>query len=341
MNNRTAILFILIVIVSVTLTQLNGGETADPSSSIQTFTQTRDIMDTSVTITVADENEEHASLAMSNAFEQIEHVNDLMTSYGNSSQLVKLNEKGQLDNADDELVYVLVRSKYYSNISDGAFDVTIKPVLDLWSSKFAPGGTHEPPTLHEIKETLELVNYTQIVIEGNNISLGENMGIVLGGIAKGYAVDNAIESLRADGIEDGFVNAGGDGRYIGSRPEGDSWKIGLQNPDKDGDAVSVMNIQDMAVATSGNYERYFSDTAKVSHISDPRTGYSVKGLISSTIIAESAMDADALATAVFVLGEKQGIEMIEGLDNVECLVITSDRQIVRSSGYSSYENEEI
>ncbi len=341
MNIRTITIFILIVVLSVALTQLNGKHQADPSLSVQTFTQTREIMDTSVTITIVDEYEEHASRAMNNAFEQIDHVGDLMTSYGNSSQLVQLNERGQLDNADEELVYVLGQSKYYSNISDGAFDVTIKPVLDLWSSKFAPGGTHEPPTPHEIEETLELVNYTQIFIEGNNISLGENMDIVLGGIAKGYAVDKAIESLRADGIENGFVNAGGDGRYIGSGPEENPWKVGLQNPDKDGDAVSVMNIQDMAVATSGNYERYFSETAKVSHISDPRTGYSAQGLISSTIIAESAMEADALATAVFVLGEKHGLEIIEGMDNVECLIITSDRQVIRSSGYSSYETKEV
>ncbi|MEA1985699.1 MAG: FAD:protein FMN transferase [Euryarchaeota archaeon] len=341
MDTRTVIIFILIVVLSVALTQLNNEQQACPSLSVQTFTQTRDIMDTSVTITVVDENEEHASRAMNNAFAQIDHVSDLMTSYGNSSQLVQLNERGQLDNADEELVYVLGRSKYYSNISDGAFDVTIKPVLDLWSSKFAPGGTHEPPTPHEIEETLELVNYTQIVIEGSNISLGENMSIVLGGIAKGYAVDKAIESLQTDGIKNGFVNAGGDGRYIGSGPEENPWKVGLQNPYKDGDAVSVMNIQDMAVATSGNYERYFSETAKVSHISDPRTGHSAQDLISSTIIAGSAMDADALATAVFVLGEKQGLEMIERLDNVECLIITSDRQIVRSSGYSSYETEEV
>ena len=97
-----------------------------------------------------------------------------------------------------------------------------------------------------------------------------------------------------------------------------------------------MNIQDMAVATSGNYERYFSEAAKVSHISDPRTGYSAQSLISATIIAESAMDADALSTAVFVLGEEDGIKMVEALDGVECLVITADKRIITSSGFDAY-----
>jgi thiamine biosynthesis lipoprotein len=166
----------------------------------------------------------------------------------------------------------------------------------------------------------------------------EGMKITLGGVAKGYAVDVAIESLKSDGISSGFVNAGGDGRYIGTKPDGSLWRVGLQNPDKSGDAVTIMNIRDVAVATSGNYERYFSDEAKVSHIADPRTGYPSSNLISSTVIAKTAMDADALATSVFILGEKDGLAMIEKLDGVECLIITNDKKIIRSSGFSSYES---
>ncbi|WP_370573958.1 FAD:protein FMN transferase, partial [Methanomethylovorans sp.] len=165
----------------------------------------------------------------------------------------------------------------------------------------------------------------------------KGMQITLGGIAKGYALDLAIGSLRDDGIESGFVDAGGNGMYIGHKPDGSSWKVGLQNPNMSEQVITVIEITDMAVATSGNYERYFSEEAKVSHIADPRTGYPSQNLISATVIAPAGIDSDALSTSVFVLGEKDGLEMIEKLDGTECLLITNDKRIVRSSGFHKYE----
>ncbi|MDI3539574.1 MAG: FAD:protein transferase, partial [Methanolobus sp.] len=125
------------------------------------------------------------------------------------------------------------------------------------------------------------------------------------------------------------------GTKAGSIP----WKVGLQNPERSEEAIAVMDIEDMAVATSGNYERYFNEAAKVSHISDPRTGHPSQSLMSATVIAGSAMDADAFATALFVLGEEDGMEVIENLDGVECLIITADKRIIRSSGFSQYESQ--
>ena len=304
----------------------------------QIYSQTRSLMDTTVTITVVSSNETSAMEIIDHAFEKINYVDELMNNYDNSSEISTLNNKGKVSNADPELVDVISRSTYYSQKSSGAFDISIQPILDLWASKYAPGGTNQPPTSEEINETLKLVNYSAIMIEGNNISMNVGMKITLGGVAKGYAVDSAIESLVNDGIVSGFVNAGGDGRYIGTKPDGTEWRVGLQNPDKNEDAVTIMDIQDVAVATSGNYERYFSDEAKVSHIADPRTGYPSSNLISSTVIAQNAMDADALATSVFILGEDDGILMIEELEYVECLIITNDKRIIRSSGFSAYES---
>ncbi|WP_407281637.1 FAD:protein FMN transferase [Methanolobus sp. WCC1] len=302
------------------------------------YSQTRSLMDTTVTISVANSNETSAIEIIDRAFEKISYVDELMNNYDNSSEISILNSEGEVTNADPELVSVISRSTYYSEKSNGAFDISIQPILDLWASKYAPGGTNQPPTSDEINETLKLVNYSAIMIDGNNISMKKGMKITLGGVAKGYAVDAAIESLRSDGITSGFVNAGGDGRYIGTKPDGTQWRVGLQNPDKNGDALTIMDIQDVAVATSGNYERYFSDEAKVSHIADPRTGYPSSNLISSTVIAKTAMDADALATSVFILGQEDGLAMIEELEDVECLIITNDKEIIKSSGFSSYEN---
>ena len=301
------------------------------------FSQTRSLMDTTVTITAVSSNETSAAEIIDHAFEKMNYVDELMNNYDNSSEISTLNNEAEVTNADPELVDVISRSTYYSEKSSGAFDISIQPILDLWASKYAPGGTNQPPTSDEINETLKLVNYSAIMIEGNNVSMNNGMKITLGGVAKGYAVDAAVESMVNDGIISGFVNAGGDGRYIGTKPDGSHWRVGLQNPDKSEEAVTIMNIQDVAVATSGNYERYFSDEAKVSHIADPRTGYPSGNLISSTVIAETAMDADALATSVFILGEEEGIAMVEELEGVECLIITNNKAIIRSSGFSSYE----
>ncbi|ABE52302.1 Thiamine biosynthesis lipoprotein apbE [Methanococcoides burtonii DSM 6242] len=342
MDMRAVLLFVLIVIFSISFTQLYDYQESDLLQNDPVlYTNSHSIMDTTVTAAIYDSDTDHAVQTVGKAFGRVAQTDELMSSYKNDSQLNMLNENNRLENASEELLFVIGRSIYYSNISNGAFDITIKPILDLWSAKFSPGGTYRPPSQEEIDTTLELVDCKKIVIEGNTISTEPGMKVVLGGIAKGYAVDQAIESLIDNGIESCFVDAGGDGRYIGTKPDGIKWTVGLQNPDKQGEIITVMRLENMAVATSGNYERYFSDAAKVSHISDPRTGYLSRELISATVIAETTMDADALATTVFVLGEKEGTELIESLEGIECLIITSDKRILRSSGFTAYENTDI
>lgn len=333
---------IVIVVAFMALLIVNYMPSSGPEKqeeALETYSSTRSIMDTTVTITVLGHDEELAHESIDKAFGRIEYVDALMNNYDNSSDLSVLNRQGYITDANPDLVYVINRSAYYSETSQGAFDISIQPLLDLWKSKFSPGGTNAPPTGEEINETLKLVDHSAIIIENRNITLGEGMKLTLGGVAKGYAVDLAVESLLEDGIESGFVNAGGDGRYIGTKAGDIPWKVGLQNPEKSEEAIAVMDIEDMAVATSGNYERYFNEAAKVSHISDPRTGYPSQSLMSATVIAGSAMDADAFATALFVLGEEDGMEMIEKLDGVECLIITADKKIIRSSGFSQYESQ--
>jgi thiamine biosynthesis lipoprotein len=340
MKYKTVAIVMIVAIISILI--MNNAPfagTGIQEESLNTYTSTRSIMDTTVTVTVLGPNEIKAHESIDKAFGRIEYVDGLMNTYDNNSELSLLNRQGYITDTNPDLIYVVDRSRYYSETSHGAFDVSILPLLDLWKSKFSPGGTYTAPEGDEINETLRLVNYSAIRVDNNNITLEKNMMLTLGGIAKGYAVDLAVESLIEDKVEAGFVNAGGDGRYIGHKGEGIPWKVGLQNPEKSNDVVAVMDLEDMAVATSGNYERYFNETARVSHISDPRTGYPSQGLISATVIAGTAMDADAFATALFVMGEKDGMEMIEELEGVECLIITEDRRIIRSSGFSQYESE--
>ncbi len=338
MKYKTVAIVLVVVLSWIMMTIYAPLPCSTPQEIQTSYSNTRSIMDTTVTISVMGSSANESNNAIENAFSKVNYVDEIMNSYDNQSELSVLNQNANLENANPDILYVIERSDYYSEKSQGAFDISVLPLLELWKSKFSPGGTFQPPKQEEINQVLQLVNHSAIQINDDNITLNDGMMITLGGVAKGYAVDLATQSLIEDGFENGFVNAGGDGRYIGTKSNGDSWKVGLQNPDKSGDEITIIHVKDMAVATSGNYERYFSDAAKVSHIADPRTGHTSQNLISATVIAKTAMDADAFATAVFVLGEDEGMQMIESIEDVECLLITPDKRIIRSSGFSQYED---
>ena len=296
---------------------------------------TRVAMDTDVTITVMHPDVSEAESAIDCAFEEIYRISRMMNRTGDESEVARLNKNGYLPNVSPDLRYVINKSSEYSILSNGSFDITILPVINLWKEKIRGGSA---PTSDEINETLRLVNYKNISIQSNDIYFKQaSMKITLGGIAKGYAVDRAIEVLKAHHIRHALVNAGGDIRAYGFKTENEPWRIALQNPENKTEHITIINLNNMSVATSGNYERYFSEEARASHIIDPETGYAASELLSATIVAENATGADALATAVFVLGEADGMRLIEDLDGVEGLIITGDRRILRSSGFGDYE----
>ena len=206
----------------------------------------------------------------------------------------------------------------------------MQPILDLYTHTFQE--LNRSPTDNEIKETLKTVGYENIFIKNKYAELKPNTKITLGGIAKGYIIDKAIEVLKNNNINHALVNAGGDMRAIGNKGK-DNWQIALQNPRDKKDSITTIQLNNKAVATSGDYERYFDDNFKFHHIVDPRTGYSATELISVTILTDKAIDADALATSVFVLGKEKGLELIENLENTEGLIITSEKEIIKSSGF--------
>jgi len=168
------------------------------------------------------------------------------------------------------------------------------------------------------------------------------MAVTLGGIAKGYAVDEAMEVLKEFDIKQALINAGGDLYAMGTKPDGTSWTVKLENPDDSDNAdtdikpLPTFAFADKAVATSGNYYRYYDPEKEVGHIMDPRTGYTTNICISVTIIADTCMEADALATSVFVMGPDDGMNLIESLKDVEGLIIDSGRKVTKSSGLLEY-----
>jgi thiamine biosynthesis lipoprotein len=301
------------------------------------FEETRSLMDTFVTVTVYSD-EDTAKEAINAAFGRMEEIEREASIFDEESEAFQLNQDGYLEAPSDDLVKPLTMSVDYSQITNGYFDITVQPLLDLWA-----GGLwkeSEEVQQSKIDETLGLVGWDKIAIEGNQIYFkAEGMKITLGGIAKGYAVDEALAVLADMGINHALVNAGGDMSALGSKPNGEWWNIALVNPDNTSQSLATFSFSDKSIATSGNYERYFDPEKKAHHIINPKTGYSAVECISVTIIAENGTQADALATGVFVMGTDDGMKLVESLDDVECLIVDAERIIHRSSGLSQYLGE--
>ena len=300
-------------------------------------------MDTYVRIAVY-ANEEIAAEAINAAFARMEEIEKIATTWDSEGEAFELNRSGYFDAPSDELLELINLSIYYSELTDGSFDITVQPILDLW--QYDPDAEKQFWELDEstqtaaINEALELVGPDQIIISDNTIRLKEGAGITLGGIAKGYAADEALRVIAEMGIKHALIDAGGDIGTLGTKPDGNLWSVALVNPDDTSQSLAEFRLSDRAIATSGNYERYFDLTKEVHHIVNPKTGYSAIECISVTIITHNCTRADALATSVFVMGPSDGMMLVELLDDVEALIVDSDRMTYQSSGLADYLYEE-
>ena len=311
---------------------------ANSSAESHTLSETRNLLGTYAIITVVSSDKTRAESAIAMAFEEIERLEGILSTYRNSTSMYDLNQNGSLNNAEKEILFVFEKSKYYSDLSDGHFDITIKPVLELYDESFEKYG--RAPTETEIQNTLELVNYKNIQVIDETISFKKDgMGVTVDGIAKGYIIDKTVNVLKNNGIDNALVDIGGDIRTIGKPDRNTDWTVALQNPRDDADFISILNIGDMAVATSGDYEQFFIDDKSAHHIINPKTGHSVTGSISVTIIAQNALDADALSTVVFVLGPQNGMSLINSLEKVEGLIIIENKMVLKSDNFSDFESK--
>jgi len=306
-----------------------------PDEELTKFEETRTLMDTFVAVTVYTSSEENAEEAISTAFARMEGIEREASIFDEKSEAFRLNRDGYLEAPSEDFRQMITLSLDYAQITDGYFDITIQPLLDLWQA----GLWQESEAIQQnsIDETLGLVGWDKIVIEDEKIYVTvEGMELTLGGIAKGYAVDEALDVISDTGVEHALINAGGDMRMLGTKPQGEPWLVALVNPDNTSQSLAKFSLSDKAIATSGNYERYFDPEKTAHHIINPKTGYSAAGCISTTVIAPSATTADALATSIYVMGPQSGITLIESLDDTECLIVDADRTIHFSSGLSQY-----
>jgi thiamine biosynthesis lipoprotein len=291
-------------------------------------------MGTFVTMTLIHASKEKAEEAMGRAFEEIDRLTRSMNRFDETTAIAELNKQGLLREVPPEVARVVARALYFHKLSGGAFDISVKPVVDLFRKKF--GGVQKKfPTKIELTRALELVGSDKIELKGRTIRFKKpGMGITLDGIAKGYIVDKASKILSDYQIKNHLINAGGDIRAMGAK-DMKPWTVAIQDPRKKKKYPDVIHIVDGAVATSGNYEIYFDREKMVHHIIDPKTGLSPNLSTSVSVLADTAMDADALSTSVFVMDPVNGVRFIDSIPGCECLMVVKGDKKIKSAGWKS------
>ncbi len=294
-------------------------------------TKTRLAMGTFVAMTAIHPSRDEAEQAIGLAFAEIERLNKMLTHFETTSAVGSLNSAGRLEQAPQEVLEVVARSLYYNRETGGAFDITVKPLIDLYKTKFAGNAR---PTDGEIDKALKLVGSERLHFQSGSLQFGDsNMAMTLDGIAKGYIVDKASDVLRANGVTNHLINAGGDIRTSGLAAKGKAWTVAVQDPAKAKEYPDIITMKDGAIATSGDYEIYYDQEKLFHHIINSKTGHSPQLSSSVTVVAPTVMDADALATSVFVMEPAVGLQFINNQPDCECFVIGKDGALSRSNGW--------
>lgn len=299
----------------------------------RTLNQGRLGLGTLVQIRLWGESDSLLEAAAADAFAEIERVEGLTSVFQPESGVWRLNNGGEVVSA--ELAGLIRKALEVSAKSAGAFDPTVFPLLELWGFYDSTGCERKVPSQGEIERVLNMVDYRMIELEADTIRLDLKRAkdVDLSGIAKGYAVDRAAGILREQGVEKGIVDAGGDILCFGHKSKG--WSIGIRDPrsDNPNDLRGIIKIDSGAVATSGDYENYFeADGIRYHHLLDPATGMPAREAISATVLAPTATQADAWATALFVLGE-EGIALLEELEGLEGLIVLADETVLTTKGF--------
>ncbi len=294
----------------------------------------RFLLDTICIITLYNGEEQKI---FNDAFDIIEKEEQIFSLQKDESNLSEINMNAGVKPTivPENIFNILEVSKYYSKITDGAFDPTIAPLVKLWA--IGEDKTETPPLSKEISSRRNLVDSRNLLLQDNNsVFLSEKeMMIDLGGIAKGYIADRVKDYLVLKGVQRAIIDLGGNIVVIGSKADNKPWNIGVRNPfEPPGNYFGVISVVDKTVVTSGIYERFFiSNGIRYHHILDPETGYPVvNNLASVTIISDNSVDADALSTSLFILGVDKGLDLIEQIDGSEAIFATKDNKVIYSSG---------
>ena len=286
-------------------------------------------------ISAVSDNEQNANRIINAGIDEIKRIEKLLTTFQDSSETNLINRNAGIEpvRVSEEIFNLIERSIKISSITQGAFDITYGSIdKSLWNFDTQMKSLPDKQTAREM---VRLINYRNIVLDRENSTVflkEKGMRIGFGGIGKGYAAEMAKCKMQQLGITNGIVNASGDLTTWGLQPNGDEWTVGIANPNISGEVFSFLKISGLAVATSGNYEKFIMiDGKKYSHTIDPRTGLPVTGIKSVTIITKNAEIADAMATPVTIMGVKAGLHMINQMKDVDVIIIDDHDKIHHST----------
>lgn len=291
------------------------------------------ILNTIVTITLYDSDD--ASI-IDDAFEECRKYENIFSRTIASSEISRLNSRPADENTftvSEDVRALLEKGLYYSDISAGAFDITVEPITSLWDFAAPSPALPDPEA---IQAALTAVDYSRVSLDGSTLTFSSpDTRLDLGAIAKGYIADRLKEYLKGRGVSSALINLGGNVLCVGSKPDSSPFKIGVQKPfENRNETIATMGISDLSVVSSGVYERHFVlEGTNYHHLLDPKTGYPYdNGLISVTIISQDSVDGDGLSTTCFALGLEKGLELVNSLDNTYGIFITDDYELHYSDG---------
>lgn len=300
------------------------------TAGLRKYSRTGWALGTQVNLTVCCDDRQLAQEAMSAALTEIERVETVMSLYRADSQLSQLNRSGSLANPHPWLMQVLRAANDLSDRTDGVFDITVQPLWTLYSGH-ANRGTL--PTDTEIQEALSRIGWQRVQLEDSAVRLkGAGTQITLNGIAQGFAADMAARALQSRGIHSALIDTGEIGA-IGAKAGRDPWSIGIKHPRNEGGLLGLASLSGRCLSTSGDYESRFSKDFNHHHLLNPMTGKSPIELSSVSVAAPTALEADALSTAVFLLGLEQGRQLIEATPGADALFVSKDGTTHSTAGF--------
>jgi thiamine biosynthesis lipoprotein len=272
--------------------------------------------------------------AIASAISEIIRIENLVSSWKSTSETSQINANAGIKpvQISQELYHLIERAIKVSRLTDGAFDISYASIDHLWTFD---GKEAKMPDSSTVSASIRKIDFNHIILNSENQTVflsDKGMKIGFGAIGKGYAANKAKLVMQEHDIENGLINAGGDLIAWGKQENGDPWQIGIADPAKEKEFIAWLNVSNMSVVTSGNYEKYvLIDGKKYGHILHPKTGYPVEGIKSVTLLSPDAELSDALATSVFVLGVHKGLELVNRLKNVECIILDEQNKMWQSN----------
>ena len=305
-----------------------GSSPRAPLPSLAKFGRSTRALGTDVSITVFHPNPEEADKVIQKAFQELELIEDLMSLYRPDSQLCRLNSHRTLNSPHPYLKQILNAAAQVSKLTDGAFDITIQPLYRLFAESGSGG-----PSPQTVERTRKAVGWQGVTTTDHSITLDHpKAAITLNGIAQGFASDILTQVLKSHGIEHALIDSGEIG-ILGTHADDRPWSVGIKHPRQSGGLLGLTSLEGRCLATSGDYETRFGDGFDLHHLLDPRTGSPANDLSSVTVAAPTATMADALSTAVFILGLRRGKELIQGLADSDALFVSKAGEVSKTRNF--------